>query len=227
MGIERSWRLHAIGVRNVLHHQERERAKRQRVERERAGFAGPEWDVLVELWNSTLGGPIDDFWEFARVGSRVADRFGDSALEAFAVQVGTPVHGVKRSVESYRNTHTETEPSLPAPYVSESLYVRDLQRRLIARGWVAKRESMQAFGRADLRASISAKGRRSCMQLIEAKLSADWRAASQALGQLLFYRGTYAGTRDIPDYGLWFACPDRPEERVLEVLDRYGVGYVA
>lgn len=198
-------------------------AERQRTERQAAGFSGPEWDRLAEVWRSLREQRLATLWEYAAVANCIAERFGQVALRHFGLQVGYPERSLIRSVEAYAASHLQ---SPPGTFSSESEYARDLQKRLIDRGWQVKREAVMGFGRADLMASIPEGGRRRHIQVIEAKLSPDWRAAAQALGQLQFYRGGLAGTRGVPDYGLWFACPTRPDREVIDVLLRHGVGYI-
>lgn len=210
-----------------LEHSQAKRREEQRQVRERLGFTGEKWDSLVEAWEGLRQERLYTLWEYAEVASRVADEFGDDALEHFATQVQMPSRGLRRAAQSYRDTVLQRLSASGAPYASEDRYVFDLQQRLIARGFTVKREASTQFGRVDLLASIP-KGRgNESIQLIEAKLSADWREAAQALGQLLFYRGSFAGTRDIPDRQMWFACPDKPNESVLKILNRYGVSYIS
>ncbi len=211
-------------VRDIQRQAESKRAETLRERREALGFCGPDWDSLVSMWRTMKNHRLVTLWEYAGLASSVADRFGEDALRHFALQIGHPERCLLRGAESYRASHVEPAVGV---FMNEAEYAEDLRTRLLARGWQVKREAVMGFGRADALISVSEGGRRRHIQVIEAKLSADWRSAAQALGQLLFYRGALAGARDVPDYGLWFACPVRPEQRVLDVLKRQGVGYIA
>lgn len=193
--------------------------------REKVGFCGESWDSLVQVWRGLDSQRLDSLWQYAALASTVDDRFGDESLKHFALQVEHPERALRRGVEAYRNSHV-SGPAQQTVYTSETQYLNDLCAELKERGWMVKRECEMGFGRVDALVYISEGGRRRGMQLVEAKLSSDWRAAAQALGQLLFYRGNIAGFRDVPDYGMWFACPERPTQNILDLLNRYEVSYV-
>lgn len=183
------------------------------------------WDRLVATWRGLKVQHLETMWEFAAVASQTADEFGDDALGHFARQVRWPVHMIQRSADAFQARQIEANASTEPTFRNEAEFVKHVQRLLIVRGFRVKREALASPGRADLRGELWEGTRRRVKFFVEAKLSSDWRAAAQALGQLLFYKGLIHKKYGALEAGLWFASPQRPDDDVLEVLRENGVRY--
>lgn len=214
---------------NVMAHQfaerDRERTETERAAREALGCDGERWDRLVSAWRGLKATELETLWEFAAVASQLADEFGESALAHFARQVRWPEHMIRRSVEAFRARPIQPDAVSKLVFRTEGEFVKHVQKLLIARGFAVKREARAGSGRVDLEGSLREGSHRRIRFFVEAKLSSDWRAAAQALGQLLFYKGIIHKKYGALEGGLWFASPQRPDDDVLEVLREYEVRY--